>query len=236
MLVPSMNHDEICAQVKRESDKISETTMLRLMAEYNRERKKQKVKKDSAYPKEYMIRTAEKNNWIIFMHKAPAIEKYTGEHCICSLSVVYFYSDKGLKVFLHAGEKVFISFSGHFFKRYNERLNLNLSNPIDIVKQYFRTGLYSQNKIIEKDDATHIIGFAADGIQLGLVKNKRTHIEWKTFVSKDLVFRNQDEMGQEVINELMAEIEQCAKNEMIDPRDLVFRKNIYLSLTAKLRA
>ena len=236
MLVPSMNHSEICSQVKREYDKIYKTTILRLGEEYDRERKKLKIKKESFYPKEYAIKTAGKNNWIIFMHKGPGIEKYTGKNCIYMLSIVYYYSDKGLRVFYMAGEDLLVGFNAYFFKRYNERLGLNLSNPIDIVKEHLRKGVYSQIKLIQKNNRIHIIGFGIDGLRLGEVKYDMTYVEWKTFVSRDLTYRKQDEIEKELIEDLRIQIEEAVKDEMCNPRDIERKKNVYLSLTQRLTA
>jgi hypothetical protein len=78
MLVPAMNHQEIAAQIKSEYNKICRTTLLRLGDEYDRERRKRRIPKEDMYSKEYEIKTAGKNNWIIFLHKAPG-EKNTPE-------------------------------------------------------------------------------------------------------------------------------------------------------------
>lgn len=236
MLVPSMSHTEICSQIKREYAKIYRTTILRLGEEYDRERRKLKIKKDSFYPKEYAIKTADKNNWIIFMHKGPGIEKYTGKNCIYMLSIVYFYSNKGLRVFYQASEDLLVGFNSHFFKRYNERLGLNLSNPLDIVKEHFRKGVYSQVKLIRQPHRIHIIGFGIDGLRLGEVKYDMSYVEWKTFVSRDLTYPKQDKMEHELIEHLRIEIAEAVKDEMCDPKYIERKKNVYLSLTQRLTA
>ena len=76
--VPAMNHYEIATPVKREYNKIYKTTLRRLGAEYDRESRKLRINKGDLYPKEYEIKTPGKNNWIIFLHKAPGVKKYTG--------------------------------------------------------------------------------------------------------------------------------------------------------------
>ena len=90
MLVPAMNHQEIAAQIKREYHKICATTLLRVGDAYDRERRKLKVSTEAISPKEYEIKTAGKNNWIIFLHKAPGEKKYTGTQSLCVLCVVYY--------------------------------------------------------------------------------------------------------------------------------------------------
>jgi hypothetical protein len=202
MLVPSMNNSKIHAQIRQEHNKLKSTTVQRLIHEYDRERRKLKIQKDSPWYREYPVKTAGKNTWIVFMHKAPSKSTYKDANCINVLCIVYYYSDKGLKVYYLSNEDVLIGFNSHFFKRYNERLGLNLQKPLDIVKVYFRSGVYAPCKIIKKDKKQCIIGFCIDGLGLGVLKYNRRNLEWKTFISKDLTFREQDEMEQELIDEL----------------------------------
>ena len=219
-----MNHQEITAQVSNEYDKICKTTLLRVGSEYGRERKKIGINKEDVYPKEYEIKTAGKNNWIIFIHKSPGVKKYTGTKDISFLSVVYYYSDKGLKVLYKAAPGLFAGFTSHFFKRYNERLGLNLSKPIDIVKAFFRKGMYCTLKAVVRNNKPHIIGFGVDGIRLGEIRYDFTYVEWKTFVNRELAFKNQKELECKLIKDLMLELELVQEKES-DYRKIMGFKN-----------
>lgn len=223
MLVPSMNLDEIAAQVKKEYDKIYVTTLMRLGAEYDRERKKLRIRKEETYPKEYEIKTSGKNNWIIFMHKMPGAKKYNGTENISFLCVVYYYSKKGLMAYYLAESNVLAGFTSHFFKRYNERLNLNLSKPIDVVKAFFRKGMYSHIKMVDRHNKPHIIGFGVDGIRLGEIKYELSYnyVEWKTFVTRKIAYGFQKKMERELFKELVEEM-QIAEEEKCD-RDTLLR-------------
>jgi len=233
-----MNHQEIFSQIQREYEKIRATTIERLFDEYDRERKKLKIKKDDPYIREYSIKTHGKNNWIIFMEKSPAIEKYKKGGYINFIAIIYYYSEQGLRV-LHTQENALVSFSSHFFKRYNERMKLNLSNPLDIVKAYFRTGTYGRNKMIENGTTTQIIGFRPQGLQFGLVKYDKSYIEWKTFVNNELAFRSQEKIKREAIKELKAGIEAVKLFQSIGmyeeelEKNLLILQNSYLSLTGE---
>ena len=217
MLVPAMNHQEIAAQIKREYYKICATTLLRVGAEYDRERRKLKVSKEAIYPKEYEIKTAGKNNWIIFLHKAPGEKKYTGTQSLCFLCVVYYYSDKGLMAYYVPENGLLAGFTSHFFKRYNERLRLNLPNPVDIVKAFFRKGMYCTLKIVERNNRPHIIAFGVDGIRFAEIMNDGSYIEWRTFVPRELAYRKQVELEQELTEELMREMRESEKEETYQP-------------------
>jgi len=231
MLVPAMNHQEIAAQVKSEYHKICATTLLRLGAEYDRERRKLKVSKEAFYPKEYEIKTAGKNNWIIFLHKAPGEKKYTGTKSLCFLCVIYYYSTKGLMAFNLTEEDAPLSgFTSHFFKRYNERLCLNLLNPIDVVKAFFRKGIYCTVKIVERNNRPHIIAFGVDGIRFAEIKYDSTYIEWKTFVTRELAYRKQHKLEHELTENLMREMGETEKEETYNPLLARRLKNRILAL------
>lgn len=230
MLVPAMNHQEIAAQIKSEYSKIYTTTLLRLGAEYDRERRKLRIPKEAIYPKEYEIKTAGKNNWIIFLHKGPGEKKYTGTESICLLCVVYYYSDKGLKVFYQAADGVLAGFTSHFFKRYNERMGLNLSNPIDIVKAFFRKGVYCTIELVERNNRPHMIAFGVEGIRFGEIKYGHTYVEWKTFVTRELAYRKQNEQEHELSVELMRELQEAEKEETYNPLQVKGLKNRLLAL------
>ena len=131
MLVEAMNPVEIATQVYREYSKIYFTTAQRLLKEYDRERRKLKIDKSRIYTRHYTIKTAQKNNWIIFIGKAPSKEKYKGMECANTCCMVYYYTSKGFRVFVPVSDKIFVVYNGHVFKRYNERLNLNLASTLE---------------------------------------------------------------------------------------------------------
>jgi hypothetical protein len=230
MLVPAMNYKEIAAQIKSEYHKICATTVLRLGAEYDRERRKLKVSKEALYPKEYEIKTAGKNNWIIFLHKGPGEKKYTGTQNLCFLCVLYYYSEKGLMAFTLAEDAQLAGFTSHFFKRYNERLCLNLLNPIDVVKAFFRKGMYCTFKVVERNNRPHIIAFGVDGIRFGEIKHDSTYVEWKTFVTRELAYRKQNELEHKLTKDLMREMGETEKEETYNPLLARSLKNRILAL------
>jgi hypothetical protein len=230
MLVPAMNHQEIAAQIKSEYHKIYTTTLLRLGAEYDRERRKLKVSKEAIYPKEYEIKTAGKNNWIIFLHKAPGEKKYSGTESLCFLCVVYYYSNKGLMAYYMPEDGLLAGFTSHFFRRYNERLYLNLPNPVEIVKAFFRKGMYCTLKIVERNNRPHIIAFGVDGIRFAEIMYDFTYVEWRTFVPRELAFRKQVELERELTEELMREMRESEKEETYQPLLASKLKNRVVSL------
>jgi hypothetical protein len=235
MLVPSMNHHEIAAQIKKEYEKICKTTLPRVIAEYDRERRKLKINKEAFYPREYAIKTAGKNNWIIFIHKSPGSKRYRGIESISYLAVIYYYSNRGLTVYYQGSEQVLAGFTSHFFKRYNERLGLNLSNPIDIVKAFFRKGVYCNIKIVKRDDKPHVIAFGVDGVRFGEIKYDFTYVEWKTFINREITFRQQQEWEYELAIDVMRQLDAAEKKDAESPFDVRSLRNRVAALSIPSR-
>lgn len=235
MLVQAMNHAEIAAQIYREYDKIYSTTVQRLLNEYDRERRKFKIDKTRMYTKHYAIKTAGKNNWIIFIGKAPSREKYTGTQCTNACCMVYYYTAKGLRVFVPSSKIIFLAYNGHLFKRYNERLNLNLTGTLEAAIHHFTYNGYMHPHVIEKNGELYVIGFCKDGFLLGQIAYNNTWLVWKTFVSRDLAKINQDEMEQQLIDELRDYIETEIRKETIDAMKLGIMQDKIKGITGVLR-
>ena len=218
MLVPSMNPQEITKEVLTDFNKLYDTTATRLGGEYNRERKKLKIDKTKAYIKTYTVKTHSKNPWILYLRKAPAIDKYQDEDSIHVGFVTYYYGGKGLTVFNMSPASQLQVFYGHFFKRYNERMNLNLSTPIDVVKNYFFRNGYAGYSVIPKEGKEYVMGFSPEGILLGELQHNRLWLVNKTFVSRDLSRHDQDEAEKALILKLRKEIDVALRNPMpVDP-------------------
>ena len=204
MLLPTMNQTEIILQVKRDYEKIDNTTRIRLGSEYDRERRKLKIDKRRTYSKVYTIKTNAKNNWIIVLSKSPSHEFYTGpDNSLIWCAVTYFYDQTGLKV-LKWRDPYLQVYSAHFFQRFNQRLKLNLNNPSEIIKRYFVENVHIGYHYQVKNGIAYFIGFTKEGLQLGTLQEGDV-VLWRTFVSADLVRADQHAMKDQLISRLHAE-------------------------------
>jgi hypothetical protein len=102
MIVPSMTRKEITKELLNDNEAIYySSTRDRLIADYNRERLKFKIKKEEEYPKYYEIKTKSKNNWIIIATKDPLVKKFQRpEDCVLE-PLMYYYNRHGINV-LHS--------------------------------------------------------------------------------------------------------------------------------------
>jgi hypothetical protein len=219
MLVESMNYAEIKAEVNREYLILSSTTIHRLAIEYDRERKKLKIDKARTYSRNYSVKTAGKNNWIIFLSKAPSSVKYNDKFCVNFICLTYYYNQKGLRFLLPTVKHgLLIVLNAHFFERYNERLGLNLSKHIDMVKHFFNYNTYSEPKLVEKEGRVYMVAVSKYGLMLG-EKNCEDNIAiWKTFISPDIAGQNQNDLENDLLISLQLEINKGLNNENADQK------------------
>jgi hypothetical protein len=224
-----MNHLELKKEVLRDFQKLRDTTEDRLATAYDKERRKFKIEKTRNYPKVYPVKTATKNNWLIFVKKAPAEEIYKGFDTMNVCYVVYFYGSAGLSV-INIGPAHLELYYGHFFKRYNERMKLGLDNTLDAVKKFFANGGFGIYSIIKKDGKDYSIGVSGEGILLGEVKHNRQWVINKTFISRDIMRSDQDATEKELINTLNNDIIKA----LINRQDDAYKKssNIVAALTS----
>jgi hypothetical protein len=206
MSASAINIYEIHARLRREYNTLMESHIPRLADKYNERRENLKIKEYVTYANAYPVKSTAGNNWIIFIQKSPSVKKYINKKCISILAVTYHYCDKGLRAFYLAENNVIVGFNPHFFERYNERMNLNLHHPLDIVKAFFKKGIYSYSGMIKKKDGKkQPIAFRADGLQLGEYHVKDGYLEWRTFISKDLTFHNQTWTRRKIIKQYKKE-------------------------------
>ncbi|MFM2226081.1 MAG: hypothetical protein RJA07_2283 [Bacteroidota bacterium] len=98
-------------------------------------------------------------------------------------------------------------FNTHFFKRYKERLKINLDKPEDLVKYFFRHNLVMLPSYFPMDDGAQQLFCCLDGgIGLGKYYEEESIHEFKTFVDNSLLHNNQKEQIQKIWIETIAEL------------------------------
>lgn len=210
MLVPAMNEKEINVEVIKDFLKIFKSTLPRLSDEYHKERKKLEIDKERTYQRCYKIRTASKNNWLLFIEKSPTKTKYKNVDDTVYCAITYYHTAKGMRVFKPLiKQEIMIVYNGHVFSRYNERLGLNLDKPMDILQHFFAHCGYSDHKIVEKKNRFFSFGVCKDGILLGDYLPEQGWLINKTFVSRNIYHSHQDETEKELIEEMQKELDEA---------------------------
>jgi hypothetical protein len=228
-----MNRKEVTAEFKRDLEKIESTTLERLLSEYDRERRKWKIKPENDYTKVYTIKTKAKNNWIIIIRKPYSISKYQSRTDTCYCCLTYFYSKDGLLVLRKRDEENGLeAYWGHFFTRYNQRMHLNLPSMADLIKRFFtNSGSAAYHVYPNKDFRT--AGICKEGFLFGQLDQENNWIINKTFISNEIAFDNQNKAGQRIMQQYGAQLMTQLTKEALDDRDTIHKADMMLSFIGK---
>jgi hypothetical protein len=194
MLLTTMTDAEISTQIHKEYSILWDTTVERLLGEYDRERRKLKVDKASTYEKDYRVKTHGKNNWIICIGKQPSYPKYTGDESTCITCAVYYHAERGTRVLIPADGGRTSVFNPHFFHRYNERLNLQLQKPLDVIVHFLKNSKDIYDYLSPHQNKIKVNGYCKNGLLFGELSPDKKWLVWKTFVSRDLAKPEQEQM------------------------------------------
>ena len=206
MIVSTMTSKEVTKEIYE--DWIAVTNSLdRLGLTYDRERRRGRIDKSISYGRAYEIKTKKKNTWIFILSKAPSVEKYkdTGSINICSL--VYYYNSIGIRVFKIIPGGGLSVYNGHLFKRYNERMNLGLSTPLEIVKHFFISNGYFISKILPRWGGQFALSVCKEGLLLGEVQEGKSWLVHKTFITREDAVPDQEDLEQGLLKNLQKDIE-----------------------------
>jgi hypothetical protein len=185
MIVPSMNLAEIKREINRDMPAVD-----RNISQQVKQLRKSwcfRFSKDHHFAKDYY--STKKNHWIFFHH-------FSSKETV-SYAVVYFYTEAGITAMsrLSMMNDYVLMFNGHFLQRYNERLNLQLVKPEDILKHYC---LNNQNFVFEtsrefESKNMNVFSVLPSGIALGFRNDEDRVIQFKTFLSENMLYANQKE-------------------------------------------
>jgi hypothetical protein len=194
MLTETMTPSEITNEIKTDWKKVI-NSLERLFREYNHARKKNHISKKENFEKAYEIKTARKNNWIIIFTKSLS-ENFKAIDSVTICALIYYFDSTGIRVFRLMTEDGFSLddlsvYNERFFSQYKERMNLVLTNPLDIVKHFFLNNWHFDSKEIKKDDKVLTISTCKEGYLIGELQNSENWNVSKTFISKRLIGTDQ---------------------------------------------
>lgn len=157
------------------------------------------------------VTSPRKNKWIILWEARS--KKNVGDDSLISF-VCYQETPHGRYAYMPtwAGKKlILIVYPPHFFSRFAERMNLDLSG-VDLIKRYFeKNNSYAFELGGADNGRQEIYGSSLDGVALGLRSIEYNIILFKTFITYDMSKGSQ--------------IEAFARNEEI--RKEIHEKEVY---------
>lgn len=140
-------------------------------------------------------------------------------HCLIMPYLVY-YNHIGVSAYHFLpgkGKDGLMLFNTHFFKRYRERLKLDIEKPEELVKYFFRNTWYMIPCYYPLPDGREqLFCPLTDGLGLGLFHNDLNMYEFKTYVDNSLLHEEQKQKMAELwykeVNELLTKIQKDAKD------------------------
>lgn len=225
MIVTTMTPQELTKEIYSDWE-IATKSWDRLSRNYDRERRRGKIAKGNSYDRAYEIKTKKKNSWIFILSKAPSIENYKDLSSINVCSLVYYYSPIGIRVFKIMPSGGLSVYNGHLFTRYNERMNLGLSIPLEIVKRFFINNGYYTSKVLPRGDREFTLSVCKEGILLGEIQEERRWIVHKTFITREDVVTDQDNIEKDLLNSLQSEIEAELNSQKFNRDTYDFKADI----------
>ncbi|HUZ61747.1 MAG TPA: hypothetical protein VMU83_23415 [Hanamia sp.] len=101
------------------------------------------------------------------------------------------------------GEKFIVKYNTHFFKRYNERMNLRLTEPDKIIAHFFKNNFeHYMGKTEMLDDGTRYTTFIFDkGMGIGWKDETKKTIHIKTYISNEILSKKQQSLADHIKND-----------------------------------
>lgn len=231
MILKNMTEDEIMRELQHDYRVIHSSYLERYCNAYDKLRRKNPRLKREELPKSYSFETPSKNKWIMILSKPPADNKYNGMGSISICLLCYYYTEVGIRVFKVDPTNGIGAFNGHFFARYNERMSLGLTNPVDKVIHYFSHNSYCISRLSPDQAGYRVLGICRDGFRLGNVKDGDYWIVYKTFISNELSNEEQEEIGEELMGDLMKDIEEALCSQDFDRNDYFYSADVYKGIS-----
>jgi hypothetical protein len=199
----------ITSNLQDDFENIYKTNFDRIYNEYNQIRLENRIDRHSQYPYCFDIVSPSGKKWIVIISKNPFENLYTGVNSIVLTSLCYYIDKSGIMVFAISGLFSIVAYPSYFFREYNEKMNLNYYDELEIVKHFFTMNIrYYQGKH-EWRHKKIVLNLIKDGLCLG----EESDLGFPVFISfvkrdpQDSFFSTQRDsfrniLQQEIENEL----------------------------------
>ena len=205
MLLETMSEDEVSKEVNSDFFILYERTIPRLGFEYDKERRKKKIFRDSKYLKTLTIKTHRKNVWRIIFSKSEESKSYRGLEDLDTIMYTYRYVKQGIQVFVKSSlnKNLLRVYTGHFLNRYNERMGLKIEGVLKIADHFFNNNSNTVCQEIEGEKEGSCMDLYKEGYAFSQFENNKTWLVSKTFIRKDMLRDDQEKMKQSLIDEVV---------------------------------
>lgn len=185
MIVPSMDLSEIRKEIDKDFEIVvrKSTYVMQDLIKANAPLRGKRIIKVYDYLSKH------KNNWMfkLDVDKKGCLHNY----------LVWFYNDRGLcAVEAFPNNDYMLYFTTHYFKRYNERLNLQLIEPKQLQQTFMNNhSVYKFQNLEEVSPGVwKIFAVTKNGVALGTLIKKLKYIKMNTFITHAMLKGDQLEM------------------------------------------
>jgi hypothetical protein len=185
MLVPKMN----LAEIRKEIDKDFEIVVRKSLFVLKDLKKEHAPLRQKRIIEVYDYFSKFKNNWIF---KWDVDKKVT-----LPVYLVWYIGDRGLTAIQafpnHPG---LFYYTSHYFKRYNERLNLEINDPKKLLHVFMENHLAYSFQYLEEiaPGVWKFFAYTKNGVALGTYIQAQDCYKMNTFITHDMLKGDQKEM------------------------------------------
>ncbi len=199
MLVPAMTFEEIRKEIDKDFP-IVKRKMGYIADDLNK--KLSKAQKQNGHLEYFDYISKYKNHWII----RETITKKSNNFN----SLLLYHNGKGHAAIAVACDNFMIYHTGHFFERYNERLNLGLLALNDIMRAYMNETTRFDVKELEEVEPGISKAFCVikTGVILGINNTNINMLKANTFLRNDQLFEDQKAFSDELNIEMRKQLEK----------------------------
>ncbi len=185
MLVPAMN----LAEIRKEIDKDFEIVVRKSLFVLKDLKKEHAPLRQKRIIKVYDYFSKFKNNWIF---KWDVDKKVT-----LPVYLVWYIGDRGLTAIqTFPNQRGLFYYTSHYFKRYNERLNLEINDPKKLLHIFMQNHLAYTFQFLEEiaPGVWKFFAYTKNGVALGTYIQSQDYYKMNTFITHDMLKGNQLEI------------------------------------------
>jgi hypothetical protein len=188
MIVPSMSYIEIRKEVENDIVFVKKKS-IHVIAELEKKMKKNKLKTITHI---YDYNSPNKNKWIVKIE--------IGLKNVASSFLTYFYIDNKIAAIQVVKARYLLYYTTHFFKRYKERMKLDIAKPEELIRKYFSdsTNFVHQLLGVTENYLLKMFILCKHGAILGNIHTESSICKMNTFITTDMLKTEQVEMEKEM--------------------------------------
>lgn len=188
MIVSSMSYIELRKEVENDIVLVRRKAK-HVEAELEKKMKRNKLKTITHI---YDYNSPNKNKWLVKI-------EIGFKNVACSF-LTYFYIDNKIAAIQVVDARYLLYYTTHFFKRYKERMKLDITKPEDLIREYFAGSTNFVPKLlgVTENYLLKMFILCKHGAILGNIHTESSICKMNTFITTDMLKTDQVEMENEM--------------------------------------